>query len=585
MIVAAKQVETGFSLSTGKTVTTAAKKKESSKEMEALTTQIQQLSLNYATLANAFVAQSETPRNNNNNKGFRPQGQRRGSSRPRPDITCYNCGKNGHFAKNCRSQRTNNNSNNRGGFGRGNTNRGRGRGRRQPQTRFVLPTNHTRSLNHFDIYEENYEEYDEYDENDDEEYEVDAYVATRATIREGRDAYTPYHHKQSESQKEKQLQYPTMPRKPKTVLHPAPIEDPKAFEICKYLSEMPSGLTVGQAAYAIPSYRRGLMMASKRTRERLPVQDTYFTESEDEIVKPNQHTTAMQCELMVGKEPVTVIIDSGAATSIITQKLMKKLGHKISAPSRIVVVTTNGTKVKPLGVIKDFPITINHMRIPTHVEVLESPENLLLLGNDWLIHAGAKLDWLSLKFTIRYKGRKETVQATCHANAEDFTSVRKVIPDDSYEINEDECEDNEWRETHTYFSNTDEDEREPPNNPAIYLAQNERINDQNKEWNLNKDLHVGPLDQDQHESFQQLLLDNGDVYAKNQMDIGRTAILKHTINTGNAKPLAKTFYEVNPVKKTFINNEVQEMLKKGIIRLSVSPWAAPVVIVHKKDGT
>jgi hypothetical protein len=289
MIAAAKQVETGFSLSTGKTVTTAAKKKENSKEMEALTTQIQQLSLNYATLANAFIVQSETPRNNNNNRGFRPQGQRRGLSRPRPDITCYNCGKTGHFAKNCRSQRnSNNNSNNRGSFSRGNSNRGRGRRGRRPQTRFVLPTNHTRSLNHFDTYEENYEEYDEYNEYDnEEEYEMDAYVATRATVREGRNAYTPYHHKQSESQKEKQLQYPTMPRKPKTVLHPAPIEYPKAFKICRYLSEMPSGLTVGQAAHAIPSYRRGLMMASKRTRERLPVQDTYFTESEDETVKPN----------------------------------------------------------------------------------------------------------------------------------------------------------------------------------------------------------------------------------------------------------------------------------------------------------
>ena len=55
MIAAAKQVETGFSLSTGKV--TAAKKKPETKELDALTSQIQQLSLNYTTLANAFVAQ------------------------------------------------------------------------------------------------------------------------------------------------------------------------------------------------------------------------------------------------------------------------------------------------------------------------------------------------------------------------------------------------------------------------------------------------------------------------------------------------------------------------------------------------
>ena len=33
------------------------------------------------------------------------------------------------------------------------------------------------------------------------------------------------------------------------------------------------------------------------------------------------------------------------------------------------------------------------------------------------------------------------------------------------------------------------------------------------------------------------------------MDIGRTAILKHSINTGDAEPLAQTFYKTNPMKK------------------------------------
>ena len=102
---------------------------------------------------------------------------------------------------------------------------------------------------------------------------------------------------------------------------------------------------------------------------------------------------------------------------------------------------------------------------------------------------------------------------------------------------------------------------------------------------MHQDLHVGPLDQYQHESFQRLLAENNDVCAKNQMDIGRTAILKHSINTGDAEPLAQTFYKTNPMKKEFIKKEIEEMLKKKIIRPSFSPWASPVVIVGKKDGT
>jgi hypothetical protein len=69
------------------------------------------------------------------------------------------------------------------------------------------------------------------------------------------------------------------------------------------------------------------------------------------------------------------------------------------------------------------------------------------------------------------------------------------------------------------------------------------------------------------------------------MDIGRTSLLKHTINTGDAMPEAKGFYAVGPEKAEFIRNEIKDMLNRGIIRPSVSPWAAPVVLIQKKEGT
>ena len=40
-----------------------------------------------------------------------------------------------------------------------------------------------------------------------------------------------------------------------------------------------------------------------------------------------------------------------------------------------------------------------------------------------------------------------------------------------------------------------------------------------------------------------------------------------------------------PVELRELKLQLQELLEKGFIRLSVSPWGAPVLFVKKKDGT
>src|SRR3954452_2467659 len=94
-----------------------------------------------------------------------------------------------------------------------------------------------------------------------------------------------------------------------------------------------------------------------------------------------------------------------------------------------------------------------------------------------------------------------------------------------------------------------EDDPSTTRNPAIFLAENEQANDQNAEWDLEKDLHVGPLDYHQQQLFLQLINDSADICASSQIDIRRTNILKYDINTGNNTPIAKQAYKSNPVKK------------------------------------
>ena len=50
-------------------------------------------------------------------------------------------------------------------------------------------------------------------------------------------------------------------------------------------------------------------------------------------------------------------------------------------------------------------------------------------------------------------------------------------------------------------------------------------------------------------------------------------------------PTSVTPYGMSPVELKELKLQLQELLEKGFIRPSVSPWGAPVLFVKKKDGT
>ena len=50
-------------------------------------------------------------------------------------------------------------------------------------------------------------------------------------------------------------------------------------------------------------------------------------------------------------------------------------------------------------------------------------------------------------------------------------------------------------------------------------------------------------------------------------------------------PVSRAPYKMAPTEMKELKSQLQELLDKGFIRPSVSPWGAPVLFVKKKDGT
>nr|GFC87739.1 putative reverse transcriptase domain-containing protein [Tanacetum cinerariifolium] len=52
-----------------------------------------------------------------------------------------------------------------------------------------------------------------------------------------------------------------------------------------------------------------------------------------------------------------------------------------------------------------------------------------------------------------------------------------------------------------------------------------------------------------------------------------------------SEPISKAPYRMAPIELKGLKDHLQELLKRGFIRPSVSPWGALVLFVKKKDGS
>ena len=86
-------------------------------------------------------------------------------------------------------------------------------------------------------------------------------------------------------------------------------------------------------------------------------------------------------------------------------------------------------------------------------------------------------------------------------------------------------------------------------------------------------------------NFKDLLVAHKDVFAKSPTDIGFCDLLEHDIDTADAAPIRQPRRRPPLASGTAEDNLVAEMLPAGVIEPSDSPWASPVCLAKKPDGS
>ena len=180
------------------------------------------------------------------------------------------------------------------------------------------------------------------------------------------------------------------------------------YQIGKDVLDQKASISVRDLITVSPAMRRQLISECKPSRSINQNEQTMALIEDDDM-----DTTAVYSQVSIANKPIRALIDCGAAKTCMSKKLADELGLKIDASSESVFTLGNGTKQPALGVIYDVPLEVKrNMAIPCTIEVLPICPNQLIIGNNWLSRAKARIDFNNSSLKVTYKENKAELKIT-----------------------------------------------------------------------------------------------------------------------------------------------------------------------------
>lgn len=549
---------------------------------------------------------------------------------------------------------------------------------------------------------------------------------------------------------------PIRPKK-KMVARKRPLQKPQPsiaahiqpYNIVADLQQQRANISFGQLFQISPKLRSDVGKSIRKPGTRTTKLAAQFSDQD------NPNATALYCDAKVKGQEIPLILDSGAAGSIVSCRLLNDLGIAIDRPSTTLMINVNGERKRPLGEVLNFPITIKGVTIPVDVVVTDAMTYSAIVGNDWLSKVKANIDYetanmlihwegkdievpieyleipmerrrkqeetnrkgeeeeedmseeeeeteeeyeeedldekvfchfkvkqrpsprieqnFSLQLTCRFqevvidgiypkenfvltKGgvyldksfylwtyfarlneqfqRKPPKRATwtydwkgptarcwcgdrlvspsdscsrCYEELTNYITVQRLSPRIVAEISSDfenrnldpdnlvqdampsevqleevvDVANEHDRQLCFYCKKKDPDEWKRQNEVPLHFGHAELT----QEWDAKLfELPMGDLTKEQKTNLVDLLQQYRHLFAWDATQLGRTDLVQHTIDVGNATPIKKRWYRTSRMERDFIAGEIDRMLQQNLIEKSRGPWAFPVVLVRKKNG-
>lgn len=99
------------------------------------------------------------------------------------------------------------------------------------------------------------------------------------------------------------------------------------------------------------------------------------------------------------------------------------------------------------------------------------------------------------------------------------------------------------------------------------------------------DFGDSPVPEEWKDRLRQKLAERSHVFSVHEWDVGLAKEVEHTIRLADTRPFRQRSRRLAPADIEDVRKHLQELLCAGIIKESRSPYASPIVIVRKKNGT
>jgi hypothetical protein len=246
----------------------------------------------------------------------------------------------------------------------------------------------------------------------------------------------------------------------------------------------------------------------------------------------------------VQDQAMLLLLDSGSSHSFVSSSLVDRLQLDTKPISPVPVKVANGQFIIYDRIVPQLAWVCQGHRLLTDLRVLDLDAYDSILGMDWLdAHSPMNCQWKEKSISFDHNGQWITLQGLTAA------SIPAPTPMDLSLLQQMEAHNEIWA-----------------------MAVLEQLPDGSSDTTVPAEIRI-------------ILTEFSDVFAEPE-GLPPRRQYDHAITLeADAKPPNSKPYRYSPMQKDEIERQVSDMLRSGVIEHSMSPYAAPVLLVKKKDDS